>query len=552
MDKKTIIAIALSIAILFAWDYFVLKPQRLKNVKPQTTQELPVKSSPAPSFPKTEPVSPASAASTLSAPEEFIFTITPLFEAKWSTKGAKLVSLKLKKFNEFAQKPNPSIMELVKRIFGEGTSQVKSPELVQAIKTPMPGVFVTDGASDENLMFSANRAGIIKVDKEAVTLTFDTLISEGISLRKTFTVDPKTYFIEYKNTVVNSTDQPKSLGLNVTLTALYPVNGELSKMTFNGPALLNGKHLEEFKISKIKEPGQFRPFSGSIRWFGYEDTYFLNVIVPINSPEASLNISRLDDSFIASSYSQQYEIEPGKTVEQDLGMYIGPKEYNSLKMYTKYGLNTALSFGFFDIAAKPLLISMNWINKYVGSYGWSIIILTFIIKIILYPLSLKSFKSMKGLQKIQPLMKEIQEKYKDDRQRQNQELMKLYKDHKINPMGGCLPLVLQIPILFALYRVFQSAIELRQTPFHIVGTWLPDLSAPDPYLITPLLMGASWFVQQKMTPTPGDAMQQKIMMMMPLIFTFMFLTFPSGLVIYWLISNILSIIQQAYINRVHV
>jgi YidC/Oxa1 family membrane protein insertase len=552
MDKKTIIAIALSIAILFAWDYFVLKPQRLKNVKPQTTQELPVKSSPSTSLPKTAPVSPISPVTTISTPEEFIITNTPLFEAKWSTKGANLVSLKLKKYNEFAQKPNPSITELVKRMFSESTPRVKSTELVQAINTPMPGVFFAGGASDENLIFSANKTGIINLDKEALSLAFDAPISDGITLRKTFTVDPKTYLIGYKNTIINSTKQVKSLGLNVTMKASYPVNGELSKTTFNGPALLNGKHLEEFKLSKIKEPGQFRPFIGSIKWFGYEDTYFLNVIVPINAPEASLSISRLDDSFIASSYSQQYEIQPGKTVEQDLGMYIGPKEYNSLKSYSKYGLNTALSFGFFDIVAKPLLISMNWINKYVGSFGWSIIILTFIIKIILYPLSLKSFKSMKGLQKIQPLMKELQEKYKDDKQRQNQELMKLYKDHKINPMGGCLPLVLQIPILFALYKVFLSAIELRQTPFHIVGTWLPDLSAPDPYLITPLLMGASWFVQQKMTPTPGDAMQQKIMMFMPLIFTFMFLTFPSGLVIYWLISNILSIIQQAYINRAHV
>ena len=552
MDKKTIIAIALSVAILFAWDYFVLKPKRINDAKHTTTKELPVKSSPIPSLPKTEAVPTVSSATALSTPEEFVVADTPLFEAKWSTKGARLVSLKLKKFNEYAQKPNPSIMDLINRMFSEGSSHVKSPELVQAINTPMPGIFITDGASDENLMFSASKEGIIKVDKEAVTLTFDVIISDGITLRKTFTVDPKTYFIGYKNIIVNSTGQAKSLGLNVTLTALYPIDGVLSKTTFNGPALLNGKHLEEFKLSKIKEAAQFRPFTGSIKWFGYEDTYFLNVIVPISAPDATLNISRMDDSFIASSYSQQYEIQPGKTVEQDLGMYIGPKEYNSLKLYSKYGLNTALSFGFFDIAAKPLLISMNWINKYVGSYGWSIIILTFIIKIILYPLSLKSFKSMKGLQKIQPLMKELQEKYKDDRQRQNQELMKLYKDHKINPMGGCLPLVLQIPILFALYRVFQSAIELRQTPFHIVGTWLPDLSAPDPYLITPLLMGASWFVQQKMTPTPGDAMQQKIMMFMPLIFTFMFLTFPSGLVIYWLISNILSIIQQVYINRVHV
>jgi YidC/Oxa1 family membrane protein insertase len=158
---------------------------------------------------------------------------------------------------------------------------------------------------------------------------------------------------------------------------------------------------------------------------------------------------------------------------------------------------------------------------------------------------------MKELQKVQPLMKEIQQKYKDDKQKLNQALMKLYQEHKINPMGGCLPMLLQIPILFALYKVFLASIELRHTPFHIWGTWLPDLSAKDPYYITPILMGLSWFVQQKMTPAPGDPMQQKIMMFMPIVFTVMFLNFPSGLVIYWLVSNILSILQQAYINRVH-
>ena len=176
--------------------------------------------------------------------------------------------------------------------------------------------------------------------------------------------------------------------------------------------------------------------------------------------------------------------------------------------------------------------------------------LTIIIKLLLYPLTLKSFTSMKELQKIQPLMKEIQQQYKDDKQKMNQELMRLYQEHKINPMGGCLPMLLQIPILFALYKVFYQAIELRHTPFHIVGTWLPDLSAADPYYITPILMGASQFVVQKMTYA-GDPTQQKIMLFMPVLFTFLFLNFPSGLVIYWLISNILSIIQQAYINRKH-
>jgi YidC/Oxa1 family membrane protein insertase len=196
-------------------------------------------------------------------------------------------------------------------------------------------------------------------------------------------------------------------------------------------------------------------------------------------------------------------------------------------------------------------MGMNWIYSFTMSYGWSIVILTIIIKIFLYPLTLKSFTSMKELQKVQPLMKELQAKYKEDKQKLNQEMMKLYKEHKINPMGGCLPMLLQIPILFALYKVFYQAIELRHTSFHLFGTWLPDLSARDPYFITPILMGLSQFVMQKMTPTPGDPTQQKIMLIMPVFFTVLFLNFPSGLVIYWLISNILSIAQQAYINRKH-
>jgi YidC/Oxa1 family membrane protein insertase len=553
MDKKTIIAIALSIAILLAWDQFVLKPRRAKVIKPQTTKEMPITQKQQSEKPQAIlPQVPASIGQP-SVTEEFITAQTPLYEAKFSTKGARLVSFKLKNYHDYAQKPNPSITELIKRVFDSDAPAVKTTNLVQVLKAPMPGVFFTGGTGDEYLIFMPDKSGNIEVRTSLANISFDSQIAEGVILRKTFTFNPDEYLIGYKNTLVNSTGKAIAVGLNVTNTENYPLKGSGSTMVaFNGPAFLNGKHLEEFKLSKIEETGQFRPFSGNVKWFGYEDTYFINAIVAKDAPEANLNISRKDDSTVTSIYSRQIVLETGKSYDQELGIYLGPKEYKTLKKYSSYGLDKALNFGFFDIIAKPLLICMNYINRYIGSYGWSIIILTFIIKIILYPLTLKSFKSMKGLQKIQPLMKEIQQQYKDDRQRQNQELMKLYKENKINPMGGCLPIVLQIPILFALYKVFLSAIELRQTPFHIFGSWLPDLSAPDPYLITPLLMGASWFVQQKMTPTPGDAMQQKIMMMMPLIFTFMFLTFPSGLVIYWLVSNILSIIQQAYINRFHV
>ena len=376
-------------------------------------------------------------------------------------------------------------------------------------------------------------------------------MSQDVTLKKIYTIDPETYTLGFRTMVENRTSNPVSADVDLLLDGVYPLDEELEGYAFQGPVLLNGKRLEEFKISKVKKAGLFREFTGEIRWFGFEDKYFLTSVIPLETPETTLTIRRISSEIIRLVYdASPSRIEAGTSAGAEYLIFSGPKELGTLKS-VGYDLKRALDFGFFDIIAKPLLMAMNWIHSFTGSYGWSIIILTIFIKILLYPLTLKSFTSMKELQKVQPLMKEIQAKYKEDKQKLNQEMMRLYQEHKINPMGGCLPMLLQIPILFALYRVFYAAIELRHTPFHLVGTWLPDLSAKDPYFITPILMGLSQFVMQKMTPTPGDATQQKIMLIMPVFFTVLFLNFPSGLVIYWLVSNILSIIQQAYINRKH-
>jgi len=194
----------------------------------------------------------------------------------------------------------------------------------------------------------------------------------------------------------------------------------------------------------------------------------------------------------------------------------------------------------------PMLTFLNYINTFVNNYGIAIIILTILIKIAFWPLGNKSYKSMKEMQKLQPELTAIREKYKDDKQKAGQETMALYKSHKVNPLGGCLPMVVQIPVFFALYKTLMYAIELRHAPFF---WWIQDLSDKDPYYITPIIMGATMFIQQKMSPPAGDPMQQKIMLVLPVVFTFLFLTFPSGLVIYWLFNNILSIGQQYYIMK---
>jgi YidC/Oxa1 family membrane protein insertase len=189
---------------------------------------------------------------------------------------------------------------------------------------------------------------------------------------------------------------------------------------------------------------------------------------------------------------------------------------------------------------------MDKLQKLTGNWGWAIVILTVSMKTILFPLSQKSFRSMKRMQRLQPQMQKIQELYKNDKEKMNQELMAFYRDNKVNPMGGCMPMFLQIPIFFALYKVLYESIELKGVPWIL---WITDLTQKDPYYVTPLIMGATMFLQQWMTPSTGDPTQRQVMLIMPVMFTFMFLSFPSGLILYWMVNNVLSIIQQWIINR---
>lgn len=219
--------------------------------------------------------------------------------------------------------------------------------------------------------------------------------------------------------------------------------------------------------------------------------------------------------------------------------------YEILRSYN-LDLEHIIDFGFFSILARPLFWILKFFDRFTGNYGWSIILLTIIVRTPFIPLLSKSQKSMRKMQKIQPKLNELREKYKKDPQRLQKETLEMYKKHKVNPVGGCLPMLLQIPVFFALYKVLMVAIELRGAPFML---WITDLSAKDPYYILPIVMGITMVVQQKMTPTSLDPKQNRMMMLMPVVFTFMFLNFASGLVLYWLVNNLLSIIQQFFTNR---
>ena len=313
---------------------------------------------------------------------------------------------------------------------------------------------------------------------------------------------------------------------------------------FHEMAFLSGKDLKRIHADKIKDE---KAGSGEMEWAYLGDKYFITAVMPTSGGDAEVYSKKVgEELFEASLVFRSLQIKPGETKVMEYGLYFGPKEVGILKAAGSK-LERAIDLGFFDLIAYPMLLSFKWMYEVIPNYGVVVILLTVLIKILFWPLSQKSYKSMKDMQKVAPLMEQIREKYKDDKERLNKEVMDLYKRHKVNPLGGCLPMILQIPVFFALYAVVGGAVELRHAPFIL---WITDLSAKDPYYVTPVIMGATMFIQQKMTPSAtADPMQQKVMMLMPVIFTFMFLNFSSGLVLYWLINNVLSIGQQHYVNK---
>jgi YidC/Oxa1 family membrane protein insertase len=313
--------------------------------------------------------------------------------------------------------------------------------------------------------------------------------------------------------------------------------------------VLTGTDLKELAAKDLKEP---KIFKENLKWIAQEDKYFFSALVPASPVEEARAFLVKDSPVIAFK---------GKSGKNAFHLYAGPKEHDKLGALN-LGLEHIVKFGFFSFIARPLFWVLKFFYSFLGNYGWAIILITIVTRIPFIPLLNKSQKSMKKLQEIQPKMNEIKEKFKSDPQRMQKEMMELYKRHKVSPLGGCLPMLLQIPVFFALYSVLNIAIELRGAPFIL---WITDLAAPDtlfghiPAAIPliggfalgplPIVMGLTMLIQQKMTPSSMDPRQAKMMLLMPVIFTFMFLNFASGLVLYWLINNILGIIQQLFVNK---
>lgn len=364
----------------------------------------------------------------------------------------------------------------------------------------------------------------------------------GVKIFKKYIFFKQSYHFDIAVEIINNSSNNISGNLNIILDTPWDEDKKSQLYTFVGPVSYNGQDLLEDKPDDLNESP--KTYKENIVWSGYTSKYFLMALKPKDTVD-QLYIDNNDTTIENIFTSDNFNLNDNNSVIFNYSAYFGPKQLEFLQESNNQ-FEEIIHYGFFHPLAKPLIVVLKFFYNFTGNYGFSIILLTVCIKIIFWPLTQKSYKSMKGMQKLQPEMKRLKEKYGSDKQKLNQEMMAFYKEHKVNPLGGCLPMLIQIPVFFALYRVLLASIELRHAPFIL---WITDLSAKDPYYVTPLIMGVTMFLQQKMTPTNMDPTQEKIMLMMPVVFTFMFLNFPSGLVIYWLVNNLLTILQQYLIRR---
>lgn len=541
-NKNLIIAMVLMLAVWLGFSYFFppapkVQQQTVENVatKPDVVIETKTQSQSVqpPKDIQTESTTPASVdfgnvPTPSTALSREIVVDTDKFQAIFTTNGARLVSFKLKGYKATAEKSSLPVQMLE-----------AGPLRYSTLRTTGSEGFPLS----EDAIFDSPSSGVVEIAAgEQVTIRFQHVAANGMHYVKTFLVRGEEYMIDTGIELYNASSTPLRGTINLTLVQRWDDSLKADSYSFSGPATLVKDKIDDVKVDKLKEASVI--YGQDVVWTSFQTKYFLSVVVPETAVER-VEVSRKGDAIENLLETPYFTLQGGERRQLDYLVYIGPKEPQPLKA-AGHQLDKVVSFGFFNILAQPLFVVLTFFYGFFKNYGVAIILLTVLIKIIFWPLTHKSYSSMKSMQKLQPEMQTLREKFKNDKERLNKEMMALYKTHRVNPLGGCLPMLVQIPVFFALYQVLLNSIALRHAPF---AFWLTDLSAKDPYYITPLLMGASMFVQQKMTPTTADPMQAKIFMMMPVVFTFMFLNFPSGLVIYWLVNNLLTILQQYFIHR---
>ena len=582
MDKNTLLAVVLSGAIMVGW-YALFPPpepppREIVQTSDQTLTEQNVASSRTETT-KTGYIEPThSTAAPLSSiaevdsslPSKEVSIETDNYRLVLDTRGGIAKSLQLKHFKH--TKPRLTLSTwfpiLTSFIGPDYSDEVTENNRVQMLGNHLAEVpaFSQDfknapeiTALFRNAVFASSAEEIFAGEGEGnVVLTLTSPIINGLQLIKFFEVTPESYILNFRVQLINRSNKTQAVEVLYFFgeQRLSDSDGGMQQVSHEGPVFYFDESLQTETTDNIE--GEL-PVT-QMKWLGVEDQYFISAAVPmtpvrngffragayLSDPQPNVQGERLLSPYFGVALPPT-NLQPNLLVESDFRMYFGPKADDEL---LKFGHNLVESHDMMlETLAAPLLDLLRMIYGYVGNYGVAIIILTTIVRLVLFPLTFKGMKSMKRMQQLTPRMKKLQEKYKNNKEKLNKEMMELYRKNRVNPLGGCLPMLLQLPVFFALYSALSSAVELRHAPFIF---WISDLSQPDGLGITPILMGASMYIQQKMTPQTAmmDSTQAKVMQMLPFIFTIFTFTFPSGLTLYWVTSNILSIAQQQIINRI--
>lgn len=536
MEKRAFLAVALSLLVLVLYQAWITRQYGTSPSGPpaETNKETAkaVAPKPPPIAPAVPKIKPAEILPEHEAKDVHIETDN--YVAIFTNRGGRLKSFEFKHYRSAVDEESPPF---------------------QIVPTA-PGVQLplgvrwqnADRGDDSKVIYSIQGSDLNLRGDAKGSLRFQGRTENGARITKTLTFTGSTYLIDLAVSVETGDD--------ANLTPEILLTEKSDHRTLNPDAKFEGLITRvDGKIKRVppNKTSQGEEFAGDISWTGFGYTYFLFAVLPENGVQNRVILRQSGDSLIA-----ELKGPPEKSgATRHYTLFVGPKDLDTLKSVGK-GLENSINFGYFAFISIPLLYVLRFFHRFTGSYGIDIILLTVLIKILMAPLTHKSMVSMKKMQKLQPQMERIKERFKDDKEKLNKEIMELYRRNSVNPLGGCLPMLLQFPVFIGLYDALGTPIELRHAPF----LWIKDLSRPDwqslPFTfgnwhlgvpVLTILMGASMFLQQWLTPSAGDPNQRKMMMLMPLVFTFMFVTFPAGLTIYWLVNNVLSIGQQYWINR---
>ncbi len=541
-NQRLFLLVALALVMLLIWttwqqDY---GPQRVAQVQTQTESE---DATPAPqtgAAPATD-AAPASAARTPGASDanqtqaaagEVITVTTDLLDIRIPLDGGNIREAHLLQHTVSEDDPTPFTL------LGNA-----NPLFIAQSGLVGDGVAAPDHQARWQAAATEYR---LEGDAERLEVPLRWQADNGVTITRRYVFERNSYVVRVIHEVSNAsgTDWRGYQYNQLRRTPDSEGPGFLGAASYTGGVIYSpADKYEKISFSDMEKDDLSRDIADG--WLAMIQHYFLAAWVPTREQNLRYYTRMSRGEYILGQSSPWQTVAAGATGQFENQLFVGPKEQDRLDAVAE-GLELTVDYGWLTVISKPLFIALDWIHSVVGNWGWSIILLTFGIKLVFYKLSEASYRSMARMRKLQPEMQKLRERYGEDRQQMNQELMQLYKKQKVNPLGGCLPILIQIPVFIALYWVLLESVELRQAPWVL---WIEDLSVRDPFYVLPLLMGVTMFIQQKLNPAPMDPIQQKIMMGLPVVFTVFFVFFPAGLVLYWVTNNSLSILQQWVITR---